>query len=298
MDCLEKQTKDSVGKKSSSVTEHRVPDGSDDLLKPVSINTNMDLDGAVKKYSEDRASESSSKASTLKGEDSKSSGSGLPAIVHHVRKSVAAPTQQAAEYPELEGIERMNPALSNTVNNPHQREVLERQPDREQEADIFPDTGQHQYNASLIEALSALGGRVDRGTMERSAKKAVDEKHTEQSVASPGEEQAPLSQSQLADRSLDSLSNRVDLLLSETVAKGTMNDREKSTVGSSSSSRRSSQTSGSINYDMLQRELDDIQSGLVSLQSGDLSIKYVIVCVCVFFFFFLILCSSELSSGI
>ncbi len=61
---------------------------------------------------------------------------------------------------------------------------------------------------------------------------------------------------------------------------GQRRDRRSATVperGPPSSSRRSSQASSSINYDVLQKDLDDIQTGLEALQTGDLSIRYLAV---------------------
>ena len=251
----------------------------EDLLKPVSVNTDANSKNASQKYSPGAKSGSSSKASTLKEEDFKAGGYAaadvpmeLP-VVDPARERGRTPTQQqSAEYPELEGIERMNPALSNDVDHwPH------RAPKSAQEQE-FANLEQHQMrDDSFMNALLGLGEGVDPEIMERIARKAfIQQQTTQQEVAVPDGEQTPLNHSQLTDRSLDSLSNRVNLLLSETVSIGTRQGHGKSTVESSSSSRRSSQTSGSINYDMLQRELDDIQSGLMALQKGDLSIKYVI----------------------
>ena len=249
-----------------------------DLLKPMSVNTDANSKDALQKYSPGAKSGSSSKASTLKEEDFKSGGYAadvpmeLP-VVDPARERGRTPTQQqAAEYPELEGIERMNPALSNNVNNWQQRA-----PRSTEEQEVANPEQHHMRDDSFMNALLGLGEGVDPEIMERIARKAfIQQQATQQEVPVPDEEQTPLNHSQLTDRSLDSLSNRVHLLLSETVSIGTRQGHGKSTVESSSSSRRSSQTSGSINYDMLQRELDDIQSGLMALQKGDLSIKYVI----------------------
>ena len=261
--------------KGSSETRSSVDSESlkpEDLLKPISVNTDVNLNDTSKKYSPGAKSGSSSKTSTLKEEDFKAGGyealnvpMELP-VVDPARERGRTPTQQqVAEYPELEGIERMNPALSNNVNHYQQRE---------------PKSAQEQHQMrddSFMNALSRLGEGVDPEIMERIARKAFNQQQmTQQEVAVPDGQQTPLNQSQLTDRSLDSLSNRVNLLLSETLSIGAREGYGKSVVESSSSSRRSSQTSGSINYDMLQRELDDIQSGLMALQKGDLSIKYAI----------------------
>ena len=262
--------KDSSETRSSADSESQK---TEDRLKPLSVNTDVNSN---EKYSPGAKSGSSSKTSTLKEEDFKSGGyeavnvpMELP-VVDPARERGRTPThQQAAEYPELEGIERMNPALSNNVNHWQQRE-----PKSAQEQEIA-NAGQHQIpDDSFMNALSRLGEGVDPEIMERIARKAFNQQQmTEQEVPVPDGQQTPLNQSQLTDRSLDSLSNRVNLLLSETVSIGTRQGHGKFTAESSSSSRRSSQTSGSINYDMLQRELDDIQSGLMALQKGDLSIK-------------------------
>ena len=251
----------------------------EDLLKPLSVHTDVNSNDTSKKYSPGAKSGSSSKTSTLKEEDFKSRGyeavnvpMELPVVDPARERGITPTQQQAAEYPELEGIERMNPALSNNVNHWQQRE-----PKSAQEQEIA-NAGQHQMrDDSFMNALSSLGEGVDPEIMERIARKAFNQRQmTQQEVPVPDGQQTPLNQSQLTDRSLDSLSNRVNLLLSETVSIGARQGHGKYAVESSSSSRRSSQTSGSINYDMLQRELDDIQSGLMALQKGDLSIKYAI----------------------
>ena len=251
----------------------------EDLLKPMSVNTDVNSNDTSQKYSPAAKSGSSSKTSTLKEEDFKSGGyeavnvpMELPVVDPASERGRISTQQQAAEYPEPEGIERMNPALCNNVNHYQQWE-----PKSAQEQEIT-NSGQHQVrDDSLMNALSRLGEGVDPEIMERIARKAfVQQQMTQQEVPVPDREQTPLNQSQLTDRSLDSLSNRVNLLLSETVSIGARQGHGKFTAESSSSSRRSSQTSGSINYDMLQRELDDIQSGLMALQKGDLSIKYAI----------------------
>ncbi len=59
----------------------------------------------------------------------------------------------------------------------------------------------------------------------------------------------------------------------ESGAAGLRDSWRASASESGPSSRPSSQTSGSVNYDLLQRDLDDIQFGLVALQTGDLSIR-------------------------
>ena len=268
--------------KGSSETRSSVDSESlktEDLPKPMSVNTDVNSNVTSKKYSPGAKSASSSKTSTLKEEDFKAEGyqavnvpMELPVVDPARERGIPPTQQQAAEYPELEGIERMNPALSNNVSHWQRRE-----PKSAQEQEIT-NAGQHQMrDDSLMNALSRLGEGVDPEIMERIARKAfVQQQMTQQEVPVPDREQTPLNQSQLTDRSLDSLSNRVNLLLSETVSIGARQGLGKSMVESSSSSRRSSQTSGSINYDMLQRELDDIQSGLMALQKGDLSIKYVI----------------------
>ena len=266
--------KDSSETRSSADNESQKTEG---LLKPVSVNTDVNSNDTSKKYSPGAKSGSSSKTSTLKEEDFKSGGyeavnvpMELP-VVDPARERGRIPTQQqAAEYPELEGIERMNPALS--VNNWQQRE-----PKSAQKQEVMNAEQRQMRDDSFMNALSRLGEGVDPEIMERIARKAfVQQQMTQQEVPVPDGQQTPLNQSQLTDRSLDSLSNRVNLLLSETVSIGAKQGHGKYAVESSSSSRRSSQTSGSINYDMLQRELDDIQSGLMALQKGDLSIKYAI----------------------
>ena len=265
----EKSTKESVGSRSTISSEQDISDKTEDLLKPMPVDKDIDPDETMTKYSPGRVSASSSKASTLKeGEFKSEEPMELPIVDPARDRGITPKQQQAAEDPELEGIERMNPALRDTTNHRERQQAA-----RNKEHKVGSYTEQQQQNDSLMKVLSALGEGVDPEIMERIAKRAFSEQQLKQSMPTRDDEEAPLSQSQPADRSLDSLSNRVNLLLSETGSIGARLGRERSVEESSTSSRRSSQTSGSINYDMLQRELDDIQSGLAALQNGDLSIK-------------------------
>ena len=271
VDLRERSTKESVGSRSTISSEQDASDKTEDLLKPMSVDEDVDPDEATK-YSPGRVSASSSKASTFRelkeGEFKSEEPIELPIVDPAREREITSIQQQAAEDPELEGIEGMNLALSYTKNHRQKQQAMA---DKEQR--VGSCTAQQQQNDSLMKVLSALGEGVDPEIMERIATRAFSEQQLKQCMPTRDDEEVPLNQSQLVDRSLDSLSNRVNLLLLETGSIGARLGRERSVGESSTSSRRSTQTSGSINYDKLQRELDDIQCGLAALQNGDLSIK-------------------------
>ena len=77
-----------------------------------------------------------------------------------------------AEFPELEGIERMNPALKDTTRGSQVRERPSVQRDKKHETNM----AQQQHNDdSLMKVLSALGKGVDPEIMERIAKRAFSQ---------------------------------------------------------------------------------------------------------------------------